>query len=275
VPVGASSHDAPVPKTGAFLFVHRLPVRVAVIFSSGHSACRLQHARLVRLPRRSYLVIAWSRRRFSCQENSTMLFADSEDAPPPSEAVDRFASLLPSITAVIRFAFRRQRADRRQELVAAAIAHAYVAFVRLAARERLDLAYPTSLAGFAVRQTCDGRRIGCRRNVKDALSDDAKRRKNFRVIGLDDQVRGACGWQTIVLEDKRASPAEIAAFRVDFPAWLVRLRPRQRAVALLLAIGNSPVEASRHFRVSKARISQMRRELKSSWLTFHGEPLAA
>jgi hypothetical protein len=191
------------------------------------------------------------------------------------QIADSFVAMLPAIAGVIQYAFRRQRADRRQELAAGAIANAYVGFTRLVARGRPDAAHPTVLAWFGVRQVCDGRRVGCRRNSKDALSDYAQRRRNFSVVGLDDEIRGTRGWEPIVIEDKHASPADIAAFRIDFADWLSRLRPRLRAVALVLAVGNTPLEASRQFRLSKARISQFRRELRASWNAFQSEPLAA
>jgi hypothetical protein len=64
---------------------------------------------------------------------------------------------------------------------------------------------------------------------------------------------------------------ELAAFRIDFPAWLTRLAPRQRRIAKFLAVGNSTSEAARHFRLSWGRISQLRRELFLDWLQFHDE----
>ena len=134
--------------------------------------------------------------------------------------------MLPTITNVTRYAFRRQRLERRQELVAAAIASAYAGYRRLVDRGRSDAAHSTVLAWYGVRQVCDGRRIGCRRNSKDALSDYAQRRRSFRVVGLDDKVRGLRGWETLVIADKHASPADLAAFRIDFCDWLGRLRPQ-------------------------------------------------
>lgn len=188
---------------------------------------------------------------------------------------DAFIAMLPTILDVTRYAFRRQRVDRRQELIAAAIANAFVGFKRLTDSGRPELAYPTVLAWFGVRQVCDGRLVGCHRNSKDALSDYAQRRRKFRVLALDEQTPGKRSQEALIAEDRRATPADIAAFRIDFSEWLGRLRPQLRAVALVLAVGNTPLETSRQFRLSKARISQLRRELRDSWHAFQSEPLAA
>jgi hypothetical protein len=187
---------------------------------------------------------------------------------------DAFVAMLPVITDVTHFAFRHQRTDR-QELIAAAIASAFVGFKRLVDGGRPNAAHPTVLAWFGVRQVCDGRRIGCRRNSNDALSEYAQRRRSFSVVGLDDKVRGARGWDPVVIEDRHATPADVAAFRIDFADWLGRLRPQLRAVALVLAVGNTPAEAAEHFQVTRSRISQLRCELRASWQTFQTEPLAA
>jgi hypothetical protein len=192
-----------------------------------------------------------------------------------SPAADAFGAMLPAVLRVVRYAFRWQRAGQRQDLIAAAIASAFVKFNRLIHQGRSTEAHPTVLAWLAVRQVCDGRRVGARRSSKDVLSDYAQRRVGFRVVGLESSTPGTRGWEPLVLEDKHASPADTAAFRIDFHDWLERLRPRLRAVALVLAEGNTPLETARRFGVSKARISQLRNELRASWDAFQDEPLAA
>lgn len=204
-----------------------------------------------------------------------MLKAGGATTAPPDHMGAVFVAMLPTIQNVTRYAFRRQRADRRQELIASAIASAFVGFKRLVDRDRTENAHPSVLAWFGVRQVCDGRKVGGHRNSKDALSDYAQRRRNFRVVGLDDKVPRARGVERIVIEDRRASPADIAAFRIDFADWLGHLRPQLRTLALVLAVGNTPSEAAGRFHVSRSRISQLRGELKASWQAFQGEPLAA
>jgi hypothetical protein len=45
-------------------------------------------------------------------------------------------------------------------------------------------------------------------------------------------------WQEILIPDRTCTPAELAASRIDFSAWLRTLRRRNRKVAQFLAFGN-------------------------------------
>jgi hypothetical protein len=82
-------------------------------------------------------------------------------------------------------------------------------------------------------------------------------------------------WEELVVEDRNSSPAEIAACRLDFRAWLRRLDRGRRALATRLARGESTTEVANRFGVSSGRISQLRNELRNSWHLFHNEPAAA
>jgi predicted transcriptional regulator len=57
--------------------------------------------------------------------------------------------------------------------------------------------------------------------------------------------------------------------------WLQTLSPRDRELASVLAVGEPPSVAARKFRVTRGRVSQLRRELYESWLRFTGEVAAA
>jgi hypothetical protein len=110
--------------------------------------------------------------------------------------------------------------------------------------------------------------VGCKLNVNDVLSEYAQRCKGFTVESLDvfDDRKG--GWREILVEDRTATPAGIAASRIDFQAWLRRLSRPQRRVAKVLASGERTMAAAKRFRLSPARISQLRGELRASWEEF-------
>ena len=203
------------------------------------------------------------------------LYVPAESSPTLNLQV-RFKEMLPTIQQVAKFAFRRIRSPERADLIAEVIANAFVAFHRLVARGKLELAYPSALAWFAVRQVREGRRVGSRRSVRDTLSSYAQRRKGFHVKSLT-ELRSGGGWQELVVEDRHATPADVASIRLDFEAWLKRLDRRRRRIALKLAEGETTTSAARHFSVSQARVSQLRRELRDSWQAFQGEepPAAA
>lgn len=71
-----------------------------------------------------------------------------------------------------------------------------------------------------------------------------------------------------------SQPDEQAAFRIDYPAWLSQLGERDRAIAEGMTLDLPTKELATRHKVSPGRISQLRRELHSDWLHFHGEPVA-
>jgi FixJ family two-component response regulator len=75
--------------------------------------------------------------------------------------------------------------------------------------------------------------------------------------------------------DRHCTPAELAASRIDVPAWLSRLKPRDRKIALKLAVGETTSAVARRFRLSEGRVSQLRGEFRNSWEVFQGQCSAA
>ena len=69
----------------------------------------------------------------------------------------------------------------------------------------------------------------------------------------------------------RAGPAETAAARIDIAAWFASLPRRNRAVASALASGDATGDVAEKYELSKSRVSQLRNELRISWLDFQGE----
>lgn len=200
------------------------------------------------------------------------LRADSE-RPRSAQSPEDFEAMLPTIRQVAAYAFRHTPVECREELVAEVVAKAFLAFLNLVARGKAASAYPTVLAKYAIRQIRDGRHAGCRQNVRDILSPLAQRRKGFCVQPLDD-CHANDEWQALT-DSSRATPAEIAALRIDFRAWLSRLQQFQRKVALQLAAGDTTAQVARCFRVSAARVSQWRQELRENWNQFQTVPVPA
>jgi hypothetical protein len=186
-----------------------------------------------------------------------------------------FEELLPSITKQASVAFRDSPPCEREEQVAETIANCFVAYVRLVQRGLGHVIYATPLALYAIKQVRAGRRVGTKLNVRDISSPYCQQRKGVRMNRLDHYDVDEGGWQEIVVEDRTATPADVAATRLDFAAWLQTLRRKERRVAELLSTGESTKVAARRFRISPARISQLRREFRNCWLTFQGEPVPA
>jgi len=184
---------------------------------------------------------------------------------------DGFLALLPAIKKQVRYAFRRLPFVERCEAIQEAIANALVAYRRLVQLGRQSLAYATPLAQFAVRQVRQGRQVGCRLNVQDVMSPYCQRHKGVQVRPLAALDRRTGRWQELLVEDRHASPADIAALKLDFQDWLHSLAPQKRAITESLAGGETPQRVAKLFRVSASRISQLRRELRTLWQLFQGE----
>jgi hypothetical protein len=74
--------------------------------------------------------------------------------------------MLPAIETHARIAFRHLDPEAQEEAVQEAVCNACRAVARLAELQKLDLAYPSVLAHFAVSQVKDGRKVGCSLNSK-------------------------------------------------------------------------------------------------------------
>ena len=183
-----------------------------------------------------------------------------------------FLRMLPVIRRHARISFRHLKPESRAEAIQNAICNACAAIARLAELDKLDLAYPTVLARFAVAQTKDGRILGCPLNCQDVSSRYCRQRKGVVVERLDRFDEEEDAWQEAVVQDTRLAPVpNIVAFRCDFKDWLNSLKRRDRRMAETLALGNRTTDVARKFHVSEGRVSQLRRELAESWSEFIGE----
>jgi hypothetical protein len=194
-------------------------------------------------------------------------------------AQEQFASALPTIRTVARHAFRRWPDQAREEALAEVQACAWKAWRGLVARGQDPAAVGIAgIAGFAVRHTLNGRRIGNTgggRSRMDVHHPRAQRRRGFRVVSLDAKVDpgsgpGSGSWKDWLAEDNAISPADEAIFHLDYGAWLAGLAVGKRRVAELLAEGHEPGVVARIVGVSPARVSQLRHELEASWRAFQG-----
>ena len=183
---------------------------------------------------------------------------------------ERFLEMLPRVRRQAHRAFHRFRPELRDELVQEVEANAFCAFVALVHRGKADVAYATPLANYAIRQVIAGRQVGTRPNRRDVLSPNAHADYGIVVERLDmfDEEQGE--WRAVLVEDRRATPADIAAARIDVATWLRSLTQRNRRIAKALARGETTSDVAQQFKLSSARISQIRDELKTSWESFQG-----
>ena len=184
----------------------------------------------------------------------------------------KFIAMLPAIRRSAQVAFRKLPPELRHDLIEEVVANSYVAFARLVERGQADRAAPSPLARFAIAQIRVGRQVGNRLRIREVLSKYAQHQKGFQVERLDHFSEEKGCWEEVLVEDRRATPADVAACRIDFSEWLRRLTARLRKIALALAAGETTTEVAKKFNLTAARISQLRQWLKRSWEAFQGEP---
>jgi len=123
-----------------------------------------------------------------------------------------------------------------------------VAYTRLVEQGQAEAATWSSLAKYAVAQFQDGRRVGTSLNVKDITSAYCQKRKEVEVRYI--YCRNEQEWHEMVLEDRRANPADLAAFRIDFREFLRSLSRRYRQIVIYLAKQHATSWVVKKFRVS-------------------------
>jgi RNA polymerase sigma factor (sigma-70 family) len=180
---------------------------------------------------------------------------------------DQFLDMLPRILSQARRAFRQLRPEHKDELVQEVVVNAYCAFMRLVHRGKAHIAFATPLANYAIRQVIAGRRVANKPSLRDVMSPPIHSGIVVERLDVFDEVQGQ--WRQVLVEDRRATPAEIAAARIDVAAWLRSLSPRNRRIAKNLAMGETTTDVARKFNLSRPRVSQLREELKASWEKFH------
>ena len=181
---------------------------------------------------------------------------------------EQFLKMLPQIRSQASRAFRRLQHELREDLIQEVIANAFCAYVSLVRRGRANAAYATPLANFAIRQAIAGRRVGSSSKNYDVSSPFARSARGILVERLDGE-QGE--WRAALIEDRRATPADIAAARIDVAAWFRAMSESHRRIAQALVMGETTSEVARQFGLSAARVSQIRGLLKVSWEMFQGE----
>jgi uncharacterized protein YjhX (UPF0386 family) len=186
----------------------------------------------------------------------------ADDAPPlPWQA--SFVQMLPTIRRYARIAFRELAPEEREEAIQTVIASAAVAFAGLAQSGRAKLGYATPLARYGVRRYRSGRLTGSRDNAADVGSVKCRLR-GCRTEPIDSIAQS-------ISDYRRASPAEMAALRIDFSQWYGSLSRRDQRVVHALAQGERTSAVAELCRLTAGRVSQLRRELHDSWQLFVGD----
>lgn len=181
-------------------------------------------------------------------------------------------AVMPAVQTIGRIRFRGLPAAEREEALAEAMAAALVSFVRLTERGKTPASFATRLARVAVLRVLAGRVTACPDRSYDVSSRLARQRWGFRLESLDSLSRApGQEWEAFLAENRRITPADLAASRIDFREWLGQMPRRRRAIAETLAAGYRTEEVAEFFRLSPGRVSQLRREFEASWHKFQSD----
>ncbi len=196
-------------------------------------------------------------------------------------AQDAFTQTLSAVEDAVKFAFRRRlRHQEYEEALAEARAAAWSAWHGLVERGQDPVEVGVhGIAGNAIRWVRARRKVGnttCGRGAMDVYHPRAQAACGFTLVSLDsdyvdseDSTPGS--WREWLTEDNKVTPADEAAFRVDFANWLAALPERKRRVAELLAEGHEGVVVARLVGIAPSRVTQLRSELAASWRAFQGQ----
>jgi hypothetical protein len=197
-----------------------------------------------------------------------------------------FESALPRIERHARVVFRSTRCThQRADQVAETIALSWHWWLRLRSRGKDPREFVSTIAVFAARAVRSGRRLCGQERSKDVFSGLARQRHGFSLEYLPQATstshqklyasptgqRENDAFEERLRDNMQTPVPEQAAFRCDFPAWLASYDPRNREIIAVLMAGERTHTVAVRFRVSDARISQLRRAFLESWRRFHGE----
>ncbi len=202
-----------------------------------------------------------------------------------SIAREQFTATLSAVEDAVKFAFRRRlRPQEYEEALAEARAAAWSAWHGLVDRGKDPVEVGVhGIATNAIRWVRARRKVGnttCGRGAMDVFNDKAQRKDGFTLVSLDSgdeafaETSGEGAWREWLAEDNKVTPADEAAFRLDFEGWLAALPGRKRRVAELLAEGHEGVVVARLVGIAPSRVCQVRRELEASWREFQAGAIA-
>ena len=182
-----------------------------------------------------------------------------------------FLMILPRIQSQAWNAFQGLSFDLKQELQSEVVGHCWKSFIRLFELGRHEDVSPMSLARFAIRAVRSDRRMGASLNINDVSSTYCQRRLGIRTTPFCMIDQNGEKWAESLIADERARPDQLVMARIDFSEWLQTLKPLHRKVAEHLSLGESTHSTARIFNLTPGRISQIRRLLEQSWLSFQTE----
>jgi hypothetical protein len=193
------------------------------------------------------------------------------------EVHEKFLTMYPLIRKVIGKAFGGYKRHIREEAIQNSLAWAYDLFMHLVWQGKMDLAYATPIAKYAIQKHRNGRIAGVSRSSTDVLSEAtlALGRSDVRQFervsnpvsrrDVDDSE------ETKVLNFCHLPTERTMTFYLDFEAWYLSQSEHHQRIIFDLAKGESTNDVAHKYGCSAGRISQLRRKFEQSWSEYISE----
>jgi hypothetical protein len=194
-----------------------------------------------------------------------------------NQAQSDFVTVMPRIVRHARCYFRHIRCTHRKaDFVSEVVSICWKWWRRLVELGRNPARFVSALATYAARAVAGGRRVCGQERAKDVMSPVAQQRHGFAVHGLPQFSTLNTNPLSEALTDNTISPVpDQVQFRCDFPDWLGTHSPTNRVIAVEMAWGERTKALARRFKISPARVSQLRREFHRDWQRFTGDEQTA
>jgi hypothetical protein len=182
----------------------------------------------------------------------------------------RFLAIEPRIRTHARVYFRGVKCPaKKEDFIAETIALAWKWFRGLLQRGKDATQFVSTLASFAAKAVKWGRRVTGQVKAKDVLNERNQQRRGFTVSKLPDFSTLSTNPLVEALADNtRTPPPDAAAFRIDWPAWLRTRTRRDRRIIRDMMANERTMDLAQKFKISPARVSQLRREFCEDWNRF-------
>src|SRR6266446_4391232 len=181
-----------------------------------------------------------------------------------------FETALPRIQRHAGIYFRNVICPHKKaDLIAETIAMSWKWWLRLRERGKNPNLFVSAIAGYATKAVASGRRVCGMEKPKDVLSPFAQHDHGFSVGKLPDfeTLLGNPLFEALH-DNTQTPPDEQVAFRIDFPCWFAGYDERRRRIIRSMMTGERTHHLAQLFRISAARVSQLRREFKEDWDRF-------
>ena len=181
----------------------------------------------------------------------------------------KFLELMPKIVRKANIAFMDYGPDRKEDAVQSVLVTSFLNIKQLAAKGRLDDAYASPIARFAIMSYRCGHVGGIPDNSKDVLNDRCRYvgRSKVEYSGLALDITDSYELETTAT-DSRYPVDKTVQLRIDYAAWCRSLSPVDRKIVKDLAKGETTNNVATKYGVAASTVSTWRRWYADSWNDF-------